>query len=103
MLAFCLHHRYVVIGAALALTGATVYPMSRLGSEFMPPLAEGDLLFMPITVPASRSRRLAACSAGKTRRSTRCPRSSASSGKAGRAGTSLDPAALSMFETVRRW
>ena len=52
LLRFCLRARYVVIAAARARSSARpLVPFSRLGSEFMPPLYEGDLLYMPITVP----------------------------------------------------
>jgi Cu(I)/Ag(I) efflux system membrane protein CusA/SilA len=48
---------YAIVALALLATGLTVIPLLRLGSEFMPPLYEGDLLYMPISVPASRFRR----------------------------------------------
>ena len=46
-----LRHRYLVVAVMLVLFGATIYPWNRLGSEFMPPLEEGSILFMPISVP----------------------------------------------------
>jgi Cu(I)/Ag(I) efflux system membrane protein CusA/SilA len=100
LLAFCLRHRYVVIGLALVLAGATAYPFSRLGSEFMPPLYEGDLLYMPITVPSipiEEARRLLI---DQDARIKSVPEVERVFGKAGRAETALDPAPLSMFETV---
>jgi Cu(I)/Ag(I) efflux system membrane protein CusA/SilA len=51
LLTFSLRFRYAIVGAALALLGLTALPFLRLGSEFMPPLYEGDLLYMPISVP----------------------------------------------------
>ncbi|WP_437909777.1 CusA/CzcA family heavy metal efflux RND transporter [Sorangium sp. So ce327] len=96
----CLRRRGLVIAAALGLMGATVYPMSRLGSEFMPPLEEGDLLFMPVTVPGipiAEARRLLAWQDAQIRT---VPEVERVFGKAGRAETALDPAPLSMFETV---
>ncbi|WP_437872735.1 efflux RND transporter permease subunit [Sorangium sp. So ce363] len=96
----CLRRRGLVIAAALGLMGATVYPMSRLGSEFMPPLEEGDLLFMPVTVPGipiTEARRLLAWQDAQIRT---VPEVERVFGKAGRAETALDPAPLSMFETV---
>ena len=46
-----LRFKWTTIGVALVILGATAYPLSRLGSEFMPPLNEGDLLYMPTTDP----------------------------------------------------
>jgi copper/silver efflux system protein len=100
VLAFCLRFRYLVVAAAVALTGATVLPFSRLGSEFMPPLYEGDLLFMPITVPGisiQEAKRLLQWQDAEIRK---VPEVERVFGKSGRAETSLDPAPLSMFETI---
>jgi Cu(I)/Ag(I) efflux system membrane protein CusA/SilA len=44
-------HPWLSLGSMLALLASTAWPMSRLGSEFMPPLEEGDLLYMPTTDP----------------------------------------------------
>jgi copper/silver efflux system protein len=98
----CLRFRYAVIALAVLITGATLYPLSRLGSEFMPPLAEGDLLYMPITVPGisiEEARRLLTWQDAQIRQ---VPEVERVFGKAGRAETSLDPAPLSMFETIVR-
>ena len=89
----------VVVLAAIAV-GATVYPWQRLGSEFMPPLKEGSILFMPTTVPG--------VSIAQARRIMRYQDSVLKSfpevatvlGKAGRATTATDPAPLDMFETT---
>ena len=89
----------VVAGAALVLV-ATVLPWSRLGSEFMPPLDEGSLLFMPTTVPG--------VSIGQAREIMRYQDSVLASfpevasvfGKVGRANTPTDPAPLDMYETT---
>ena len=100
VLAFCLRYRYAVIGLAVALAAATAYPFSRLGSEFMPPLYEGDLLYMPITVPSmpiEEARRLLTFQDAQIKQ---VPEVERVFGKAGRAETALDPAPLSMFETV---
>ena len=102
LLRACLRFRWVVIGLALFLMGATVYPFSRLGSEFMPPLDEGDLLYMPITVPGlpiEEARRLLAFQDAEM---MQVPEVERVFGKAGRAESALDPAPLSMFETVVR-
>jgi copper/silver efflux system protein len=92
--------RYLVIAAAVALAGVTVLPFLRLGSEFMPPLYEGDLLYMPITVPSisiQEARRLLQWQDAEIKK---LPEVERVFGKTGRADTSLDPAPLSMFETV---
>ena len=89
----------VVTGAALLLV-VTVLPWGRLGSEFMPPLDEGSLLFMPTTVPG--------VSIGQAREIMRYQDSVLASfpevasvfGKAGRANTATDPAPLDMYETT---
>ena len=89
----------VVAGAAVVLA-ATVLPWSRLGSEFMPPLDEGSLLFMPTTVPG--------VSIGQAREIMRhqdsvlaaFPEVASVFGKVGRANTATDPAPLDMYETT---
>ncbi len=89
----------VVAGAGLVLA-ATALPWSRLGSEFMPPLDEGSLLFMPTTVPG--------VSIGQAREIMRYQDSVLASfpevvsvfGKVGRANTATDPAPLDMYETT---
>ncbi|HEX9705425.1 MAG TPA: CusA/CzcA family heavy metal efflux RND transporter [Gemmatimonadales bacterium] len=89
----------VVAGAAVVLV-ATALPWSRLGSEFMPPLDEGSLLFMPTTVPG--------VSIGQAREIMRYqdsvlvtfPEVASVFGKVGRANTATDPAPLDMYETT---
>ncbi len=100
VLRLCLRGRWVVLLAALALTAATAWPFGKLGSEFMPPLYEGDLLYMPITVPTipiEKARRLLRYQDAQIKS---VPEVAQVFGKAGRAETALDPAPLSMFETV---
>ncbi len=91
--------REVILGAVIVLA-LTVVPWRGLGSEFMPPLKEGSLLFMPTTVPG--------VSIGQARDIMRYqdsvlksfPEVVAVLGKAGRANTATDPAPLDMFETT---
>ncbi|HEX7624903.1 MAG TPA: efflux RND transporter permease subunit, partial [Anaeromyxobacteraceae bacterium] len=90
----------LVIGAALALMVATVPVFQRLGSEFMPPLDEGSLLYMPSTMPG-----ISIGEAQKLLQNTDAiikgfPEVDRVLGKAGRAETPTDPAPLSMLETV---
>jgi Cu(I)/Ag(I) efflux system membrane protein CusA/SilA len=92
--------RYVVALAVLVLLVVTIYPWSRLGSEFMPPLDEGSILFMPITVPGisiEEAKRLVQAQDGILRK---FPEVERVFGKAGRAETATDPGPLSMIETV---
>ncbi len=100
ILRLCLRGRYVLIALVLVIMGVTVVPFTRLGSEFMPPLYEGDLLYMPITVPGisvAEAKRLLTWQDEQIRQ---VPEVERVFGKAGRAETSLDPAPLSMFETI---
>ena len=92
--------RYALIAAVLLIMGVTAIPMSRLGSEFMPPLYEGDFLFMPITVPGisiAEAKRLLTWQDEQIRA---VPEVARVFGKAGRFESALDPAPLSMFETI---
>ena len=102
MLRVCLRGRYVVILVVLLLVGATVVPFSRLGSEFMPPLYEEDLLYMPITVPGISIAEAKELITWQDQQIRSVPEVELVFGKAGRAESSLDPAPLSMFETIVR-
>ncbi|HEX7603155.1 MAG TPA: efflux RND transporter permease subunit, partial [Polyangiaceae bacterium] len=102
MLRVCLRGRYLVIAAVLLIVGATVVPFSRLGSEFMPPLYEEDLLYMPITVPGISIAEAKELLTWQDQQIRSVPEVEMVFGKAGRAETSLDPAPLSMFETIVR-
>jgi copper/silver efflux system protein len=100
VLRLCLRARYLVIVLVLGVMAATVIPFSKLGSEFMPPLYEEDLLYMPITVPGisiAEAKRLLTWQDAQIKR---VPEVELVFGKAGRAESALDPAPLSMFETV---
>jgi Cu(I)/Ag(I) efflux system membrane protein CusA/SilA len=89
-----------VVLLAVLLVGVTAWPASRLGTEFMPDLDEGDLLYMPTTLPG--------ISAGKARQLLQqtdrliatVPEVERVFGKVGRADTATDPAPLTMIETV---
>jgi Cu(I)/Ag(I) efflux system membrane protein CusA/SilA len=100
VLQVCLRFRYAVVALAVALTAVTWIPLSRLGSEFMPPLYEGDLLFMPITVPGISIQEAKRLLEWQDVQIKQVPEVARVFGKTGRAETSLDPAPLSMFETV---
>ena len=92
--------RYVVAAVVVALLLVTIYPWSRLGSEFMPPLDEGSILFMPITVPGISIEEAKRLVQAQDRILRTFPEVERVFGKAGRAETPTDPAPLSMFETV---
>ena len=89
-----------IIVVALALMASAYYPTSKLGSEFIPPLDEGDLMYMPTTYPG--------ISIGKARELLQqtnkliktIPEVETVWGKIGRAETATDPAPLTMIETV---
>jgi Cu(I)/Ag(I) efflux system membrane protein CusA/SilA len=100
VLTFCLRFRYAVLALAVALAGVTWIPLSRLGSEFMPPLYEGDLLFMPITVPGIPIQEAKRLLEWQDAQIKQVPEVARVFGKTGRAETPLDPAPLSMFETI---
>ena len=95
-----LRWRWAVIVGMILILLATLVPLQRIGSEFMPPLWEGDLLYMPTTFPGlsiTKARELLQ-QTDKILRSF--PEVESVIGKAGRAETATDPAPLSMFETT---
>lgn len=100
VLNWCLRHRNVVVAGALVLLVATVPIYRQLGSEYMPPLEEGSILYMPTTVPG-----ISITEAGKILQVTdriikEFPEVDRVLGKAGRAESATDPAPLSMVETL---
>jgi Cu(I)/Ag(I) efflux system membrane protein CusA/SilA len=97
---FVLHHRYLVVVLMVAVLGATAFPWRRIGSEFMPPLDEGSVLFMPISVPGLSIEEAKRLLAVQDRELRKLPEVEHVFGKAGRAETATDPAPLSMIETV---
>ncbi len=100
VLRLCLRGRYVVIVLVLGLMAATVIPFKKLGSEFMPPLFEEDLLYMPITVPGIPIAEAKRLLTWQDQQIKSVPEVELVFGKAGRAESALDPAPLSRFETV---
>ncbi len=85
---------------ALLILVATVYPASRIGGEFMPPLDEGDLLYMPSALPGISAGKAAELLQQTDRLIKTVPEVASVFGKAGRAETATDPAPLEMFETT---
>lgn len=97
---FVLHWRRFTLLVALLLMVATIFPFSRLGKEFMPPLNEGTLLFMPTAVPGMSITEATRVLQIQDRQLRKLPEALTVFGKAGQADTPTDPAPLSMFETV---
>jgi Cu(I)/Ag(I) efflux system membrane protein CusA/SilA len=98
--AWSLRWKWFVLAGAVAMVVATVPAYQRLGSEFMPPLDEGTLLYMPSTLPGisvTEAQRLLQVQDWIIKR---FPEVDRVLGKAGRAETSTDPAPFSMMETV---
>ena len=98
--AWALRWKWGVILGALAVMAATFPVYQRLGSEFMPPLDEGVLLYMPSTLPGISETEAQRLLQITDRVIKRFPEVESVLGKAGRAETSTDPAPLSMLETV---
>jgi len=94
-----LHFPKITVIAAIALLGVGLYPIDKIGSEFIPPLDEGDLMYMPTTYPGisiGEARKLLQ-QADKLIKTV--PEVKTVFGKVGRADTATDPAPLTMIET----
>ncbi|HSB73822.1 MAG TPA: CusA/CzcA family heavy metal efflux RND transporter [Candidatus Methylomirabilis sp.] len=98
--AWALRRKWLVIGGACAMVLATIPVYQRLGSEFMPPLDEGALFYMPSTLPGISIGEAQKLLQVTDRILKRFPEVDRVLGKAGRAETPTDPAPLSMLETV---
>jgi Cu(I)/Ag(I) efflux system membrane protein CusA/SilA len=90
--------RIMAIAAALIVLG--IYPLLRLGSEFMPDMDEGDILYMPTTLPGLSAGKAQQLLAQTDRVLKTFPEVQSVFGKSGRAETATDPAPFSMFETT---
>jgi copper/silver efflux system protein len=97
---FVLNHKWLVITAAVLLVVATVPIYMQLGSEFMPPLNEGSILYMPITLPGISVTEAAKYLQIQDKLLRQFPEVQSVFGKIGKAETSTDPAPLSMVETT---
>ncbi len=98
--AWSLRWKYLVIAGAIGMVAVTVPAYQKLGSEFMPPLDEGTLLYMPSTLPGISVTDAQRLMQVQDRIIKQFPEVESVMGKAGRAETSTDPAPLSMLETV---
>ena len=94
--------RWLTLLGAAVLLGATYYPYSKLGSEFMPPLDEGDILYMPTTFPGISITKAKELLQQTDKILASFPEVHHVFGKVGRADTATDPAPLAMIETTVR-
>ncbi|MHB1380557.1 MAG: efflux RND transporter permease subunit, partial [Desulfurivibrionaceae bacterium] len=97
---FVLRFKRTVIVGALIVMAVSVYPFLKLGSEFMPPLYEGALFYMPVTSPGASISEVSKLLQLQDKILKEIPEVAQVFGKAGRAETATDPAPLEMFETV---
>ncbi|WP_226686565.1 efflux RND transporter permease subunit [Stutzerimonas stutzeri] len=98
-----LDHPKSTIGVAVLILATTLWPMSRLGGEFLPPMDEGDLLYMPSALPGLSAQKAAQLLQQTDRMIRTVPEVETVFGKAGRAESATDPAPLEMFETTIRF
>ena len=97
---FALRFPLLIILTSLVIVAVTIIPYKNLGSEFMPPLNEGDLLYMPTTPPGISSAKAAEILQQTDKIIKQFPEVKNVFGKIGRAETATDPAPLSMIETT---
>ena len=100
LIAGVLRARVLTVMMALCVLAATVWPARRLGSEFMPDLDEGTLMYMPTTLPGISVTKAGELLATQDRILKSFPEVASVYGKAGRANTATDPAPSEMFETI---
>ncbi|WP_297482131.1 efflux RND transporter permease subunit [Ferrovum sp.] len=95
-----LQHPKATLATALVVLLTSIWPISQLGGEFLPPLDEGDLLYMPSALPGLSAAKAAELLQQTDRLIKTVPEVKRVFGKAGRADTATDPAPLEMFETT---
>ena len=100
VIAFVLRARVLTILIALGVLAGSVWPALQLGSEFMPDLDEGTLMYMPTTLPGISVTKAGDLLATQDRIIKSFPEVASVYGKAGRANTATDPAPSEMFETI---
>lgn len=102
MLGTALNHKWITMLVALALLFSMAIPIGKIGSEFMPPLDEGDILYMPTTFPGISITKAKELLQQTDRILKTFPEVESVFGKVGRADTATDAAPLSMIETIVR-
>jgi len=100
LLGLVLRYPKTMLAASALLTLATIVPLTRLGSEFMPPLIEGDLLYMPSALPGLSADKASQLLQQTDKVLMQFPEVERVFGKVGRTDTATDPAGLEMFETT---
>ena len=100
VLRFSLKHKIIVLLIALILLGASYFPLSKIKSEFMPPLNEGDLLFMPVLLPGASLTQVMDIMKKQDVVLKSFPEVEQVVGKLGRAESATDPAPVGMIETI---
>ncbi|RPJ47091.1 MAG: efflux RND transporter permease subunit [Betaproteobacteria bacterium] len=100
VIAAVMRWKKLTILAAIVAMAVSIYPASRLGSEFMPTLNEGTLFYMPTSLPGLSITKAAELLQTQNRIIKSFPEVASVYGKAGRANTATDPAPTEMFETV---
>lgn len=101
-LEWLIQRRKVTLAVAGLLLAVSLYPVTQLGSEFMPPLDEGDILYMPTTYPGLSITKAKELLQQTDKILNTFPEVASVFGKAGRVDTATDPAPLSMLETTIR-
>ena len=99
-LAIVLRHPKATLGFALLVLLTTAWPLSQLGGEFLPPLDEGDVLYMPSALPGLTTQQASQLLQQTDRLIKTVPEVAQVFGKAGRSNSATDPAPLEMFETT---
>jgi Cu(I)/Ag(I) efflux system membrane protein CusA/SilA len=99
LLARALRFKWATIGIAGLLLASVAWPLMRTGSEFVPPLYEGELLYMPMTLPGASTTKMREILGQTNRLLKTIPEVEHVFGKAGQAETATDPAPLNMIET----
>ncbi len=102
VLTLAMHWRKLTLIIALVVLAVTAYPVMKTGSEFMPPLDEGDILYMPTTYPGISITKAKELLQQTDKIIKTFPEVESVFGKVGRAETATDPAPLSMLETTIR-
>jgi Cu(I)/Ag(I) efflux system membrane protein CusA/SilA len=100
VIALVLRAKLATVVIALAILGVTVIPLSHLGSEFMPTLNEGTLMYMPVSLPGLSVTKAAELMQTQDKIIKNFPEVASVFGKSGRAATATDPAPTEMFETI---